>query len=1197
MHVGLVLGMTVALAVAIGTALRVGVDHGARDAGAIAGRRESMPTLWRHAGVWRLPDLPAEPIDVAWLRVPGRAPQVVVADGRNRVVLLVDATSGAVRATWTPPSGIAELSPLAGRPTVVFPLAVAADGARERLYILWAEIGWDDPRFRGFSPLYIETRAPDGRSIGLARRQPGHILDGRLGAIVDLAVGPADGRLLASVGGYVDLLDPATGATSSVGRLGREDELARIAAQPDGSIALASPDAGLVVVFDASGEILGRIDLAAERLAPVAVAADAAGRLALFVRPQDAVAPGDDPPTPDPHAPLVLLYDRELRREATRSAAELGVAAPRGFWPWSIDVDPLGAGSGMVFVTTGERVVVHARTALDTPSGAFEGAEASDAPAWLPRLDIGGAAFGPGIALSAEGIAGLHLAAVDNRGEVLAGFDASGAPRDGVPLPPSVVDVAGGASGALFASTGDGAVYRFDGPPFRRDAPTWAWAWGSAPGAPLGGRLAVAGGRLWISRPKARSLTSLDLGVGVPLGAPEVGRPDAIGLWPSDVARAVDPGGELLAADLIAGEVGRWDPVSGRELGRLPVGLGAGATRIAAARLDSGDALLVALTADGAVEAHGVLSDGANLIARWRPAGPEGGPIEGDDIAVDGAGRIFVSDRGAAGIHVFEPVAEPEPGTPAATATPSASPTPSDRACAVSGDKVAGPATVVLGRTATVTLTLAADCPGRLVHSGADIVLAIDRSASMAGDKLDAARSAAATLVALLDVRFHRVGLVSFADDAALEAELSHDVVPALDALERVVAEGGTDLAAPVAEAARHLDESGRPDALPVIILLTDGRHTDGTGDPAAEAARARASGIRIHTIGLGFDVDADLLRAVAGSDARFHAAPRPSDLFPIYADILREVVASLAGRLEIADELGSDVSLVAGSDSPPALTSPGQLRWGRSILPADGITLTYAVRPERLGRVPINRRAFAEFDDGDGVRRRFDFPVPEVLVIAPSPTATGTATPTPRPTTTPAPAHLPLVSRGACLPGLRRADIVIVIDTSSSMAGAKLDQAKAAAVAFVERLDLPRDQAALVGFDEHAQTRSGLTGSAAALVSAIGALETGSGTRIDRALRAAAAILAGDPAREARNRPVVILLTDGAHGGARDPVVALAAAIKASGVWVHAIGLGTDADMALLTAVASPDGVHFAPGPEDLAAIYARLAGVIPCR
>ncbi len=1181
-----IFGLGLALALALGLVLTLAFAFASP---APANGTAAVPETWRYSALWPLPPLPIEPIDVAWLRVDGAAPKVVVADGRNRRVLVVDARSGETESAWPPPARIAELSPLGGRPTVVFPLAVAADGDRARIYVLWAEIGWDDPRFRGFSPLYIETRSAGGAYLGVARKQPGFLLDGRLGAIVDLSVNPADGALLASVGGHIDRLNPTTGATKSVGRLGREDELARFAAMPDGSIALASPTAGLVVIFDSDGEITARIDLFGERLAPVAVASDSVGRLLVMVRPEFDPESDDDPPIAGPHDPLLLVFDASFSRTATRSAFQLGVPPPRGLWPWSIDIDRLGADAGLTFVTTGERLEVRAFESLDKPAGMIEGETAGDVPAWLPNLDIDGTGFGEGIALHAGGTDEVHLTAVDNRDGIVAAFNADGVLGASRPIPPGVIDIATDGTGAMFTSAENGRIRRYDGPPYIPDEPTWSVEQSLA----LGGRLALVGPSLWVSQPKERSLLRLRIADGMAGPLDRITLPDSIGLWPTDVARA--PDGSLLAADLVAGEVSRWNVASGLKVDNVAVGLIAGPYRIAATKLESGDDLLVALTADGALEAHTLLVRGANLIARWMPRGVDGALISPDDIAVDSEGRIYLSDRSAAAVHVLEPGIDP--AAPSATPTPIASPTPSSRACIVTGDKIAEPSTVVLGEAVTVTLTLAANCPGRTGHSGADIVLALDRSGSMEGAKLDSAREAAASLAALLDVRFHRIGLVSFASEAALDAPLSHDVLGSLDGLDRLSAEGGTNLASAVAMAADHLNSVGRSDALPVIILLTDGRHTDGEGDPLGEAARARAAGIRIHTIGLGFDVDADTLRTMAASDARFHPAPRPGDLFPIYADILREVVSSLAGRLEIQDEMGPEVTYLTGSADPPAIESAELLRWGRSFLPADGITLTYRVRPDRLGRLPTNRSAFADYDDGDGLRRRFDFPIPEVVVIAPSPTPTGTQTPTPTPAPTPAPLHLPFVVKQACFSGLRRADIVLVIDTSSSMAGEKLAQAREAARTFVSRLDLPRDQAAIVGFDSVAVITSGLSGNAVSIQAAIDDLVSGTGTRIDRALRTAAGVIAGDPARNPRNRPVIILLTDGAHGGDRDEVIALARTIKAGGVTLHTIGLGGDADLALLTAIASPGSFHLAPSPEDLGAIYARLAGSIPCR
>jgi Mg-chelatase subunit ChlD len=189
----------------------------------------------------------------------------------------------------------------------------------------------------------------------------------------------------------------------------------------------------------------------------------------------------------------------------------------------------------------------------------------------------------------------------------------------------------------------------------------------------------------------------------------------------------------------------------------------------------------------------------------------------------------------------------------------------------------------------------------------------------------------------------------------------------------------------------------------------------------------------------------------------------------------------------------------------------------------------------------------------------------------------------------------LPLVFGRNCRPGVTRADVVLAIDTSDSMVGAKLAAAKAAAVTFIDLLDLGADQAAVIGFDAAARTAAQLTTNQAALEQAILGLRTGHGTMIDRALRAAIEELVS-PRHAAGHRRVIVLLSDGAHGGAAGDVLAVAAAARTAGMVVYAIGLGADADAALLAAVSGPERYYHAPTAAELETIYRQIAQVIPC-
>ncbi len=1165
-------------------ALRAAADRPAPAAGQAFGG-------WGHVATSHLPPLPMAPIDLAL----DRDGALLVADGDNRAVTVFP--DGAVEpvAWWQAPDEIDRLTPRPDLASVRLPYAVAADPrpGDGRRYVLWGEVfAASDSLGEGVTVYYLESRLPDGRRESVVRVETFEQARGDLGAAVDLAVHPVVGSVVATLGGTALAVDRATGRTLRLAKIGRDGELTRFAVGPGGDLVAASPWTGLVVRFSAQGDVRATYDVGSGGYTPLAVAVDAGDTVYALVRPTD--APGPDPA-------LLVAFDGGGRPNVLWTARALGAPTPAGGWPFALAMADAGPAAGWAVTTAGvgpgARLRIQGRAAGGVSRPALLGASAR--PGWSPRL--GGDDWGAGLALASppgEAAGGAAVAALDLRGERVVAFDADGRFVGARRVPSTTLDIALAEGGELFLTTADGAVERrgavwgdvgdHDPPPLWRRPLDLA----------LGGRLA-AGPRLVVTQPRRREAAVLDGATG-----DEVGRirlADRLGLWPADVAAvgagAAFPAGLFVTADLVGAEAQAWSPIAPGPLrARWPIGLLAGPRRLAAATVGDGAAAatwLAGLLVDGSVEVHAVTERDDRLVARFEPRLSDGSPVSADDVALDRDGAVWLSDRRRAALHRFAAGVPPTPPpwTPGPSPTPTATPTASAGGCRVTGNKVAGPPRIVLGATARVTLTLSAACPDSARLAGADVILAVDRSGSMAGAKLAAAVAAARSFAELLDVRHHRLGLVAFETTAALVQPLSSDVVPTIDALAQLTPIGSTNLAAAIEAAAGHFAAAGRPEALPVVVLLTDGRQ-NGPGDPVLAADAARAAGVQLYTIGLGADVLRPALVAIAGRQDRYFEAPTPEDLYPVYGEILRTVTRSLAGNLVIDDAMDPDVELVPGSAAPAGREDGVRaLQWGRTLLPSSGITLTYAVRPLRTGRLATNRHAEARFADGDGAQRTFVFPAPQIEVVAPTATATPTATPTPRP------AYLPSVLRLVCVPGARRNDVVVVIDTSGSMAGAKLAGAQAAARSFVGLLTAAGDQAAILGFADQPVTAAGLTSDRAALEAAIDGLATSPGTRIDRALRAAAGELAGSPQRRPGSRGVVVLLSDGTQNGPVEPVHEVAAALKAAGTAVFAIGLGADADAALLAAIADPGGYRAAADPDALEAVYRALAAEVGCR
>jgi Ca-activated chloride channel homolog len=192
----------------------------------------------------------------------------------------------------------------------------------------------------------------------------------------------------------------------------------------------------------------------------------------------------------------------------------------------------------------------------------------------------------------------------------------------------------------------------------------------------------------------------------------------------------------------------------------------------------------------------------------------------------------------------------------------------------------------------------------------------------------------------------------------------------------------------------------------------------------------------------------------------------------------------------------------------------------------------------------------------------------------------------------------LPVALRERCDPAHKRADVALVIDTSSSMTGQKLEAAKAAALTFVDQMDLSpgRDHVTVVRYDTQAEVVCRLTIARAVIEAAIRNLTSRSGTHIDEGLRLALAELQS-PRHSERNLPVIVLLTDGIQTGTPGEELRAAEEVRSAGVRLYTIGLGADVNAAALRQMAGDESRYrFAPDSAALGRIYEEIASDILC-
>ncbi|MFQ5460637.1 MAG: VWA domain-containing protein, partial [Anaerolineae bacterium] len=369
---------------------------------------------------------------------------------------------------------------------------------------------------------------------------------------------------------------------------------------------------------------------------------------------------------------------------------------------------------------------------------------------------------------------------------------------------------------------------------------------------------------------------------------------------------------------------------------------------------------------------------------------------------------------------------------------------------AAAGD--VAPLIVASGDSVAVQLYMTAGCPA---GEGArtDVLLLLDRSSSMGDDgKLEAAKGAVREFVAQVDFTRHRVGLVGFTSSAFVLQPLTSRPDRVLSALE---AAGGASRGTDIAEAIRLADEefaaTGRPGAVAVMLLLTDGRSN--TEAMVAAADDTRLKGTVIFAVALGPDADRDALLRVAGSDANLAYAPGPDELGAIYERIAGIIQGFKVTEVRVIADLEAGAFYVAGTGRP-APTGDRALTWWLPVLTAEPATITLRARMTRTGLYPPVSSARAEYLNSAGDRQSVPFPPFPAVEVLPPVTH---------------PIYLPALARGACLTPAPGADVVLALDTSDSMRGGKLAEAVAGATAILDLHDTQVDQAAVVGYDHPA--------------------------------------------------------------------------------------------------------------------------------
>lgn len=235
------------------------------------------------------------------------------------------------------------------------------------------------------------------------------------------------------------------------------------------------------------------------------------------------------------------------------------------------------------------------------------------------------------------------------------------------------------------------------------------------------------------------------------------------------------------------------------------------------------------------------------------------------------------------------------------------------------------------------------------------VALVIDTSASMEGAAIEAARAAAAELVASLQDG-DRLTVVTFDSRPTLvvpSVELDDDArEEALEKVAAMEARGTTDLAGGLQVALADLAPHTSEGRVTRIVLLSDGVPNQADAIPSA-VSQAAAAGITVTALGFGLDYDETLLSSIAqGTGGMFHFLEAPADLVPLFREENQRLQGIAAKELSLVLTTGPGVQLREVVGQSYALPMPrvhvwlGDLSCGEERV----VVVRLGVGPHRTG-------------------------------------------------------------------------------------------------------------------------------------------------------------------------------------------------------------------------------------------------------
>lgn len=274
-----------------------------------------------------------------------------------------------------------------------------------------------------------------------------------------------------------------------------------------------------------------------------------------------------------------------------------------------------------------------------------------------------------------------------------------------------------------------------------------------------------------------------------------------------------------------------------------------------------------------------------------------------------------------------------------------------------------------LARMELVMAATATDEIARHQRRPTDLVIILDRSGSMMGDKMEHARAAVRELLGQLSTQ-DRFALITYSDNAAVTIPLSpvNDDTRAAwrGAIAELQPDGGTNMSSGLDLGLDIVEGSRTSGRVPHVVLISDGLANQGDASPEGLTRRAQRAGrgeFMLSAVGVGADFNEYLMTALADAGTgNYYYLREAQELASVFARELDAARTTVASGLAVQIEPGAGVRVVDAAGYPlesagsTVIFRPGSLFAGQERR----IWVTFAVPQQAVGAYDLGKISLA---------------------------------------------------------------------------------------------------------------------------------------------------------------------------------------------------------------------------------------------